>query len=119
MDKELRLQFLKTTTALITAAFGMVAALAWNSAISEAIKEIIGTSGTGLLTMLLYAIVVTVIAVLATVYIARVSAKAQASVDRDDVRTDQEKQRDAWIKEWEAEREKAEFKKQWESEQVK
>lgn len=57
-------------SALITAAFGLVAALAWNEAIKAIFKEIFGTSDT-VVPMLTYAIVVTVIAVILTILVAR------------------------------------------------
>lgn len=112
MRKELKLQFLTTTTALITAAFGMVAALAWNSAISAIITEFLGTSGSGLWTMVIYAVVVTLIAVIATVYIARIATKAKEDMDKSDP---VEKKREQWKAEWEEAREKEAYIKQLES----
>ena len=57
-------------SALITAAFGLVAALAWNEAIKAIFKEIFGSSET-VVPMLTYAIVVTIIAVILTILVAR------------------------------------------------
>ena len=72
-------QFLETTAALITSAFGLVAALAWNEAIKAAIAlwldsddEVIG--------MVIYALIVTVIAVIATLSIAMALAKAKEAM---------------------------------------
>jgi len=62
--------------ALMTAAFGLVAALAWNGAIRAIFAKIFGDSDT-VLAMLLYAIIVTIIAVLATIVIARSIAKQE------------------------------------------
>ena len=59
---------------LITAAFALVAALAWNSAIQEIFKQLFGTTE-GIIARVLYAIVVTVIAVMATIWISKVSKK--------------------------------------------
>jgi len=59
---------------LITSAFGLVAALAWNSTIQTIFKEIFGTAE-GVAPMLIYAIVVTIIAVAATAWIGKVSEK--------------------------------------------
>jgi len=70
MDDELKLQFVNTFSSLITAAFGLVAALAWNEAIKAAISEILGSDGT-LMGMLIYAILVTLLAVVAIFLIAR------------------------------------------------
>ncbi len=48
---------------LATAAFGVVAALAWNSAITDLFKQIFGTSA-GVWAELLYAAFVTIVAVI-------------------------------------------------------
>jgi len=50
--------------ALVTVAFGLVAALAWNGAIQAIFKKVFGTSE-GITSMLVYAVVVTIIAVTA------------------------------------------------------
>ena len=65
----LSLQVLEKMSALMTAAFGLVAALAWNEAIKAAINQYL-PAGTGLRAMLVYALLVTVIAVLTTLWIA-------------------------------------------------
>jgi len=61
---------------LVTAAFGLVAALAWNEAIQTIFKEAFGTQQAVPL-MLGYAVVVTVIAVVLTLIIARAITKAK------------------------------------------
>jgi len=69
--------------ALITAAFGLVAALAWNDAIKALFVGPCGSEGAGALCMLssggpwVYAIIVTIIAVIATIWIAKVAEKAK------------------------------------------
>jgi len=62
--------------ALITAAFGLVAALAWNGAIQAIFKAAFGTAES-IGAMLVYAVVVTVIAVFATVWIGKAAEKAK------------------------------------------
>ena len=57
---------------LITTAFGLVAALAWNTAIQDWFEQAESLKAGG---PLLYAIIVTVIAVLATVWIGRISGR--------------------------------------------
>ena len=69
-------EVIEKIAALITAAFGLVAALAWNGAIQELFKLIFGDQST-LVAMLVYAIVVTIIAVLATIWIGRAAARAK------------------------------------------
>ena len=69
--------------ALITAAFGLVAARAWNDAIKALFKGPCGTEGAGALCQLssggpwLYAIIVTIIAVFATIQIGKVAEKSK------------------------------------------
>jgi len=69
--------------ALITAAFGLVAALAWNDAIRALFIGPCGSAGAGALCSLsgggpwVYAIVVTILAVIATIWIAKVAEKAK------------------------------------------
>ncbi len=62
--------------ALVTAAFGLVAALAWNGAIKAIFLKVFGESE-GIGPMLVYALVVTLIAVLATIWIGKASQKAK------------------------------------------
>jgi uncharacterized membrane protein YidH (DUF202 family) len=62
--------------ALVTAAFGLVAALAWNEAIQTIFKEVFGTQQ-AIPLMIGYATVVTVIAVVLTLVIARAITKAK------------------------------------------
>lgn len=66
--------------ALITAAFGLVAALAWNAAIQEIFREIFG-SQSSIPAMLGYAVFVTVIAVFFTIWIGFVSSKTKAKIN--------------------------------------
>ncbi len=62
--------------ALIVAAFGLVAALAWNGAIQAIFKQVFGTSDT-VGAMLTYAIIVTIIAVIVTIWIGKIEARAK------------------------------------------
>jgi len=62
--------------ALITAAFGLVAALAWNGAILAIFKKIFGTAE-GIGPMLVYAVIVTLIAVFLTIWIGSIAEKAK------------------------------------------
>ncbi len=61
-------QVLEKLTSLVTAAFGLVAALAWNGAVQELFKRTLGTQDT-LPAMVLYAGVVTVVAVAVTTWL--------------------------------------------------
>jgi len=66
VGKKLRVEFLKTMIQLATAGFGLAAALAWNTAIQGVISRLLPGEGAGLLSQIIYAIIVTVIAVLVT-----------------------------------------------------
>jgi hypothetical protein len=78
-SNEFKIQLLETTAALITAAFGLVAALAWNEAIKALIAEIF-PSGNNLVGYVVYAIVVTIVAVIFIMLIARALTKAKKLV---------------------------------------
>jgi hypothetical protein len=75
----LRSEVLIQVAALMTAAFGLVAALAWNGAIQAIFKAVFGTTDT-IIGQLIYAVLITIIAVIATILIARsvASAKGEA-----------------------------------------
>ena len=74
-----KVQLLETFASLITAAFGLVAALAWNDTIKAAIKAIFGTED-DLVGMLVYAVIVTIIAVIMTLLISRSLSKAKKAL---------------------------------------
>lgn len=71
---EMKSQVLATIATLMTTAFGLIAALAWNEAIKAIILELFPKQG-GITGLLVYAILITIIAVIATVLIARAIAK--------------------------------------------
>jgi hypothetical protein len=75
----IKIQVLETIAALMTAAFGFIAALAWNGAIVATIAKYM-TAGGGLSGLYIYAIIVTIIAVVMGVVIARVLGKAKKAV---------------------------------------
>jgi hypothetical protein len=69
-------EVIEKIAALVTAAFGLVAALAWNGAIQELFALFFRDQST-LVAMFVYAIVVTIIAVIAVILIGRAAAKAK------------------------------------------
>jgi multisubunit Na+/H+ antiporter MnhG subunit len=73
MQKEV----IEKIAALITAAFGLIAALAWNTAIQEIFRLIFGEQS-GIWAMIFYAVVVTIIAIVVTIMIGRAAEKAGA-----------------------------------------
>ncbi|MCC7552607.1 hypothetical protein KO317_02990 [Candidatus Micrarchaeota archaeon] len=69
-------EVMEKIAALITAAFGLVAALAWNDTIKAIFSEIFGSTNQ-LVPMIVYAVLVTVIAVLATMWIGNIAEKLE------------------------------------------
>jgi membrane protein YdbS with pleckstrin-like domain len=69
-------EIIEKISSLIIAAFGLVAALAWNSAIQAIFQEYFGAAE-GIIPMLVYAVVVTIIAVLVTIWIAKIAEKKE------------------------------------------
>ena len=70
--------YLQTMISLASAAFGVVAALAWNSAITALVKEIFGT-GAQIISLFLYAIIITIIAVIVMVNLGKVAERTAQS----------------------------------------
>lgn len=72
----MKAEMLDKFAALITAAFGLVAALAWNGAIRAIFEHFFGTAD-NIPAMLIYAVVVTILAVIAIFWIARAVSRAK------------------------------------------
>lgn len=85
---EFRFEAMNTFTALFTSAFGLVAALAWNETVKDAIERYI-TPGAGLKSKLIYAIFVTLVAVIVSYELGRITAKFK--MDKDDEKEAEEK----------------------------
>lgn len=73
-----KVKVIETFAALITSAFGLVAALAWNETIKTAVG-LVFTTEDGIWGLLVYAIIVTFIAVIATLLIAWQADKLKGS----------------------------------------
>ncbi len=67
---------LEKIASLMTAAFGLVAALAWNDAIKTLFSEVFGKTDT-LVPMFIYAVIVTLVAVFAMIWIGRIAEKKE------------------------------------------
>lgn len=78
-EEPLKVQILDKIAALVTAAFGLVAALAWNGAIIAIFKEVFGEADS-IGPMLIYAIVVTIIAVILTIIVAKAVTNAKKKI---------------------------------------
>ena len=64
-------------SALITTALGLVAALAWNTAIQTLFTTIFGEAGGALVGQFFYAILVTIVVIVATIYVGRAAERAK------------------------------------------
>ena len=77
---EFKVQLLETFASLITAAFGLVAALAWNDTIKLAVKMLFPTDSGEVYSMIVYALIVTILAVIMTLFISRSLSKAKKAL---------------------------------------
>ncbi len=69
-------EFLATVIALVTTAFGVVVALAWNTALSKWLAELSKRAEIG--GLFAYAVLVTVLAVLTIIFLGRLAARIGA-----------------------------------------
>ena len=79
-DKKLHLTIVKQMIALSTSGFGLVAALAWNNVIQEFVNNYIKKYldvGSGLISLLLYAILITALAVTVTYQLGKLAEKLE------------------------------------------
>ena len=78
----IKFEILDKIAALVTAAFGLVAALAWNDLIKNLFAQVFGTAD-AIIPMIIYALIVTVIAVVLTVIVARATSKAKSVIHKE------------------------------------
>ncbi len=74
---ELRQEFLKTMVQLATAGFGLAAALAWNETIQAIIAKIMPEKGSAIWSKLVYALLVTAMAVGVTYILGKMIQKGE------------------------------------------
>lgn len=80
-EKRLHAEIIKQMVTLSTSGFGLVAALAWNSLIQEFVNTYIKKwipGNSGIISLLIYALIVTVLAVVVTMQLSRFSQKLQS-----------------------------------------
>lgn len=78
--QELPLSVVKNMIALSTSGFSLVVALAWNEVIKKTVEQYIDPwlgKGGGIISMLIYAIVITLLAVLVTMQLANFQKKLE------------------------------------------
>ena len=83
MAKPFKMQLVETFATLMTAAFGMIAALAWNEAIKAVVAKFFDPEDS-VVPLLVYAIVITVIAVICIILIARTLGKLKDSMEAEE-----------------------------------
>jgi hypothetical protein len=71
-------EFLATVIALLTTAFGVVVALAWNTALTKAVEESGLSEGDQVLSFFVYAIIITLLAVAVIVVLGRLASRVGA-----------------------------------------
>jgi Na+/melibiose symporter-like transporter len=79
-NKRLHIEIVKQIVTLSTSGFGLVAALAWNSVIQEFVNTYVKKwlpANSGIISLLIYALIITVLAVLVTVQLSKLSEKLQ------------------------------------------
>ncbi len=79
-EKRLHIEIVKQMLTLATSGFGLVSALAWNSVIQEFVNSYIRKwlpNGSGILSLLIYAVVVTLIAVFVTIQLSKLVKRLQ------------------------------------------
>jgi len=74
MEDKVHIQIIKTVSTLITTAFALIAGLAWNEAIKAVITEFLHADN-AVIGLIIYALIVTIIAVVVTLFIGKTLAK--------------------------------------------
>ena len=80
-NKKLHIEIVKQITLLSTSGFGLVAALAWNSVIQEFVNTYVKKwlpAGSGILSLLIYALIITILAVFITLQLSKLTEKLQS-----------------------------------------
>lgn len=79
-EKRFHIELISQMLTLATSGFGLVAALAWNETIQSFVKQFIEPKipGSGILSRLIYATLITVLAVFITYQLSRLSARFQS-----------------------------------------
>jgi hypothetical protein len=79
-QKQIHIEVVKQMLTLATSGFGLVAALAWNSVIQEFVNSYVKKwlpDGSGITSLLIYAVIVTVLAVIITLQLSRVLSRLE------------------------------------------
>jgi len=83
IHKNLKLEILNKMSDLVTAGFGLVAALAWNEAIKKLFQTIFGVQS-NIFAMFGYAIIITIIVVVVTMKIGKAISRLKEEAEAKD-----------------------------------
>jgi uncharacterized membrane protein len=81
-EKKMTAEVLDKFAELITVALGLVAALAWNTAIQNLFTTIFGEKGSALVGQFVYAIIITLVVIFATIAVSRAAERARLLEER-------------------------------------
>ena len=82
-EQALHIEIVDKMLTLATSGFGLVAALAWNSLIQEIVNNYVKKffpEGSGIISLFIYAIVVTILAVIVTLQLSRLLKRLKNSI---------------------------------------
>ena len=74
-------KILAETLTMMTSAFALVAALAWNEAIKSLIEDLVPKEGNNILSLFIYALVVTVLVVIITSRLAKLKVRLEEQAE--------------------------------------
>lgn len=77
-EKTFHVELIERMVALSTSGFGLVAALAWNNVIQEFVRNYLNKilpSGSGIFSLLTYAVIITVLAVVVTYQLSKLQRR--------------------------------------------
>jgi uncharacterized membrane protein len=81
-EEKLSAEILDKFAELITVALGLVAALAWNTAIQNLFTTIFGKAGSALIGQFVYAMIITLVVIFATISVSRAAERARLAEER-------------------------------------
>lgn len=83
-QKKLHIEIVRQMLTLATSGFGLVSALAWNSVIQEFVNDYVKKwlpNGSGIISLLLYAIIITALAVFVTLQLSKLLKRLENKKD--------------------------------------
>jgi len=80
-SKNIKNEFQKKIVGYVVAAFGLVAGLAWNEAVKALIDYLFPMSQNGLWAKFIYAVIITLILVVVTIYLTRFIAGEEVTAE--------------------------------------